>query len=263
MKPGIEIRALGGPTALLDVAGLRLLTDPTFDGPGEYPLGAGRVLVKTAPSALSPQQLGPVDAVLLSHDQHPDNLDTAGRHYLAQVPLVLTTAAAESRLAGSCRAVGIWEYVDLARPAGGTLRITRVPARHGPDGTEHLVGEVAGFVLTGADLPTVYISGDNASLDVVRSVAERFPRIDVAMLFAGAARTELIEHGHLTLTSAEAATAARILGAGQVVPLHFDSWQHFTEGGAALLAAFTDAGLRDRLTLLRPGDRAVVVLDSV
>ncbi|MFJ9367986.1 MBL fold metallo-hydrolase [Nocardia sp. NPDC101769] len=263
MKLGIEIHALGGPTAVVSIGGLRLLTDPTFDGPGKYRLGAGRELVKTAAAALSPQQVGPVDAVLLSHDQHPDNLDTAGRRYLAQVPLVLTTAAAEARLAGSCRAVGVWEHVDLVRPDGGTLRITRVPAQHGPDGTEHLVGEVAGFVLTGADLPTVYISGDNASLDVVRAVAERFPTIDVAMLFAGAASTALIEHGHLTLTSAEAATAARILGAWQVVPLHFDSWQHFTEGAAALLAAFTDAGLRDRLTLLRPGDHTAVVLDSV
>ena len=29
---------IGGPTVLIEVAGFRLLTDPTFDPPGEYPL---------------------------------------------------------------------------------------------------------------------------------------------------------------------------------------------------------------------------------
>jgi hypothetical protein len=43
-----------------------------------------------------------------------------------------------------------------------------------------------------------------------------------------------------------------------VVPLHFDGWRHFTEGGDDLLAAFADAGLADRLTLLAPGGRTVI-----
>jgi hypothetical protein len=33
------------------------------------------------------------------------------------------------------------------------------------------------------------------------------------------------------------------------VPVHFDSWAHFTEGGDALRAAFEAAGLADRLEL--------------
>ncbi|MGP3958502.1 hypothetical protein ACTWPT_21040 [Nonomuraea sp. 3N208] len=35
----MEIRYLGGPTAVLELGGVRLLTDPTFDAPGEYPIG--------------------------------------------------------------------------------------------------------------------------------------------------------------------------------------------------------------------------------
>ncbi len=257
----LSIHSVGGPTAILEIAGVRLVTDPTFDEPREYVMGPGRVLAKTAAAALQPAQIGPVDAVLLSHDQHVDNLDTAGREYLAQVPVVLTTASAVERLGGACRAVAEWEHAELARPDGGTLRLTRVPAQHGPDGTEHLVGEVAGFVLTGDGLPTVYVSGDNASLDVVRAVAERFDRIDVAILFAGAARTALLGDAFLTLTSSQAAEAARILAAPHVIPLHFNSWQHFTEGGDDLLKAFAEAGLGERLTLLAPGERCVVTVD--
>jgi L-ascorbate metabolism protein UlaG (beta-lactamase superfamily) len=93
----MRVRYLGGPTAILEIGGVRLLTDPTFDPPGEYPIGE-RVLTKTQGPALEPGELGPVDAVLLSHDQHPDNLDRAGREYLTAVPVVLSTGAARERL---------------------------------------------------------------------------------------------------------------------------------------------------------------------
>jgi hypothetical protein len=59
-------------------------------------------------------------------------------------------------------------------------------------GPEPLVGEVTGFVLTGARTPTVYISGDNASLELVGEIAARYPRIDTTVLFAGAAQTPLV-----------------------------------------------------------------------
>ena len=77
----IPVRVFGGPTALLEYGGLRILTDPTFDAPGDYPFG-DLVLTKTAPALIDPVDLGSVDAVLLSHDEHPDNLDTSGRAFL-------------------------------------------------------------------------------------------------------------------------------------------------------------------------------------
>ncbi|WP_225794233.1 MBL fold metallo-hydrolase [Streptomyces aculeolatus] len=239
---------VGGPTALLRLGGVRLLTDPTFDPPGEYPLGDRR-LVKTAGPALAPAELGPVDAVLLSHDQHPDNLDRAGRECTAAAPLVLSTASAARRLRGPVRALPAWESYEI-----GPVRVTAVPAQHGPPGTEHLTGEVTGFVLNGEGLPTVYVSGDNASLDVVRSIAARLGPVDIAVLFAGAAQTPLLGAAHLTLTSEHAAAAAAVLGAHDVVPLHFEHWGHFTQGADSLVAAFEAAGLGHRLRLPRPGE---------
>ena len=53
--------------------------------------------------------------------------------------------------------------------------MTAVPAEHGPPGLGEITGPVTGFVVSGADVPTVYVSGDNASLDAVREVADRFP----------------------------------------------------------------------------------------
>jgi L-ascorbate metabolism protein UlaG (beta-lactamase superfamily) len=243
----VPVRVLGGPTALIEYGGLRFLTDPTFDAPGEYPLGGGRSLTKTAPSAADPADLGPVDAVLLSHDQHPDNLDTAGRALLPEIPVVLTTRSAAARLGGTTQGLAPWDAVDLPRPGGGTVTVTATPALHGPEGCEPVTGEVVGFVLTAAGLPTVHVSGDNASLDVVREIAGRIGPVDTAVLFAGAARTALFDGDLLTIDGARAAEAATVLGARRVVAAHCDSWAHFTEDREDVVAAFTAAGIADRL----------------
>ncbi|MGP4020416.1 MBL fold metallo-hydrolase [Saccharopolyspora sp. 5N708] len=252
----LTIRAVGGPTAVLELGGLRMVTDPTFDEPGEYRSPSGALLTKTAPAALAPADLGQVDAVLLSHDQHQDNLDNSGRAFLQRVPLTVTTPSGAARLSGAAHSLAPWAYLDLPRPSGGNLRITALPAQHGPEGCEAVTGEVAGFMLTAADLPTVYVSGDNASLDVVRHIADRFAPVDTAVLFAGAARTRFFDGALLTLDSAGAVEAAKLLRARRIVPVHFNSWQHFTEGGDALREAFERAGLADRLVLLQPGESA-------
>jgi L-ascorbate metabolism protein UlaG (beta-lactamase superfamily) len=251
----MDIRYVGGPTAVLEIGGVRLLTDPTFDAPGDHPVG-NRVLTKTAGPAFGPAGIGAVDAVLLSHDQHPDNLDLAGRDFLSSVPVVLSTGSAAGRIGEPVRPLPNWAHVELARPGGGVLRVTGVPAQHGPDGSEHLVGEVTGFVLSGEGLPTVYVSGDNASLDVVRGIAERVGAVDVAVLFAGAARTPLVGDAYLTLTGDEVAEAAGILGARHVVPLHFEHWAHFTESRDTLAKALT--GLGERVHLLEPGGQVTL-----
>ncbi|MFC8132211.1 MBL fold metallo-hydrolase [Streptomyces sp. NPDC057302] len=249
----ISVRVFGGPTALFEYGGLKFLTDPTFDAPGDYLDSGGPGLTKTAPAAGSPADLGPVDVVLLSHDEHPDNLDTSGRALLADVPLTLTTPGGGQRLGGSAKGLADWESVELDRPGGGQVTVTAVPALHGPgsrEDVEPVTGQVVGFVLTGDGLPTVYVSGDNASLAAVEETAARFGPVDTAVLFAGAPRFPALFDGEpLVLDSAQAAEATRILGARRVVPVHFDSWAHFTEGRDELVAAFAAAGLADRLHL--------------
>jgi len=75
---------VGGPTAILDVAGLRFITDPRFDNGGTDYETRAYVLHKTASPAADENVLGNIDAVLLSHDHHFDNLDRSGRALLAR-----------------------------------------------------------------------------------------------------------------------------------------------------------------------------------
>jgi L-ascorbate metabolism protein UlaG (beta-lactamase superfamily) len=248
----VDVRVFGGPTAAFELGGLRFVIDPTFDDPGDYPAPGGIMLTKTAPPAASVDELGPVDVVLLSHDQHADNLDDSGRELVTRVPLTLSTPSAAERLGGVVRGLAPWASTELPSPAGGVLTVTAVPALHGPEGSEPMVGEVTGFVLTGTDLPTVYVSGDNASLDRVRQIADRFGPVDTAILFAGAVRADFLDDALLTLDSAQAAEAALILGARQIVPVHYNSWAHFTEGRERLSDAFDKAGLTDRVQWQSP-----------
>jgi L-ascorbate metabolism protein UlaG (beta-lactamase superfamily) len=238
----LRIRSFGGPTVAFTLGGRTFLTDPTFDEPGDYPIG-DRKLTRTAPPAGRPGDIGPVDVVLLSHDQHPDNLDRRGREIALAAPLVLSTPAAAGRMGPPVRGLAPWESTDV----GGGVTVTAVPAQHGPDGTEHLTGPVTGFVLHGEEPhgEVVYVSGDNASLRVVGEIAARFPSVDVAVLFGGAARTPLVGDHNLTLDAAGMVEAARLLGAPTVVAAHIDSWAHFTEGHAEVRAAFAAAGLAD------------------
>lgn len=237
---------VGGPTLRLAYAGLTFLTDPTFDPPGEYP-GTGATLHKLVGPAVPLAELGPVDVVLLSHDQHADNLDHAGRALLASVPTVLSTPDAASRLDG-VRGLAPWEEVTV-----GVVTVTAVPARHGPEGAEPLSGVVTGFVLAAEAWPTIYVSGDNASLDVVDAIARRVPGIGIAVLFVGGANVGRFGDEPLTLDAARASAAADLLPGARIVPVHHSDWAHFVDPLAAVEARFEAGGRRDRLVVLERG----------
>lgn len=75
----VRLTHIGGPTTLIEIGGWRLLTDPTFDAPGRrYGFGWGASSRKLAGPALAADDIGRIDAILLTHDHHADNLDDAG-----------------------------------------------------------------------------------------------------------------------------------------------------------------------------------------
>ena len=133
-------------------------------------------------------------------------------------------------------------------------RVTAVAAEHGPPEVASKNGPVIGFILRGTDLPTIYISGDNASVDVVQEIVAEHSPIDTAVLFIGGAQVpEAWGDAFLTLTAQTAVQAARELGDTPIVPIHQDGWAHFTSSAGDLELAFEQAGLADRLRMVSPG----------
>jgi L-ascorbate metabolism protein UlaG (beta-lactamase superfamily) len=251
----LRITLIGGPTALIEVDGFRLLTDPTFDAPGAYQL-PHVTLEKLSGPALGAESIGEVDAVLLSHDQHADNLDHSGHAFLAKAKRVLTTVAGAKRIGGHAEGLMPWSTTELAGKDGRSLTITATPARHGPAGIEPLSGDVIGFVLTSNDKgPPIYISGDTVWYDGVAEVARRF-KAGVVLPFAGAAQTR--GPFHLTMDTNDTIETARAFPDAVIVPLHTDGWAHFRQDAKDLRASFDTLGFGSRLKILEPGVATVI-----
>jgi L-ascorbate metabolism protein UlaG (beta-lactamase superfamily) len=251
--PTTAITLIGGPTVLLEWAGLRIVTDPTFDAPQSYADPGRTPLVKTAGPAFPRDALEPVDLVLLSHHEHKDNLDYEGLELIATGVTTLSTRKASMDLfGGSVVGLDSWENFQLAG-----VTITAVPALHGPPGSEARTGPVIGFVLEAQGEPTIYVSGDNASVPLVEQIAQHFASVDIAILFAGAARIQAID-APLTLTGADAAAAAKALQAPRVVAVHTEDWEHFSESREVLNQAFADAGIAELLVEVPRGERVEI-----
>jgi L-ascorbate metabolism protein UlaG (beta-lactamase superfamily) len=248
----LTVQAIGGPTVVLGYGGLRFVLDPTFDEPRSYTAGPV-TLTKLAGPAVSPREIGKVDAVLLSHDHHFDNLDVSGREFALRAPRVFTTAAGAGRLGAPAVGLRSFDHAEV-----GGVRVTAVPALHGSPEIGTQIGPVVGFVLESDGNPTIYVGGDNASLELVAVIAERFPAIEVAILNIGAAQDAIAGETFLTLTAELAARAAALLGVRAVVPVHQDGWKHFSQSSEDVVRAFKEAGLSDVLVDLNPGDSATL-----
>jgi L-ascorbate metabolism protein UlaG (beta-lactamase superfamily) len=246
----VRLTLIGGPTALIEVDGLRLLTDPTFDPPGRYDKGPVHH-EKTSGPALSREEIGALDAVLLSHDQHFDNLDHAGRAMLATVDLNFTTTAGASRLGGNALGLAPFETTTLEGANGKRLLITATPARHGPVGIEPCSGDVIGFAL-GVERPgdLMYITGDTLWYEGTAEVARRFsPKL--VMLYTGAAEPR--GRFRMTMGSEDALEAAHAFPDAALVAIHNEGWLHVRETQAELADTFDKLGAASRLTLLERG----------
>lgn len=250
----VRITRIGGPTALIEIGQLRFLTDPAFE-PAGYQYAAGPQTVrKTASPAIAASDLEPIDAVLLSHDQHNDNLDPAGRAFLSQAKQVLTTPAGAQRLGGMARGVAPWETVDLIGINGQTVRVTATPARHGPEEVRQATGPVNGWLLEwqGQRRGALYVSGDTVLFEGLEEIAHRY-RIAVALLHFGAAHAERFGPDPLTLTAEEGVRFAKLISEATIIPIHYEGWTHLTEGHDEIERAFASAGLEKRLLFLSPG----------
>lgn len=254
----VTITQIDTACMLIDIQGFRIVTDPAFDAAGgSYQSGSGRILRKTGSPALHPEELGRVDLVLLSHDQHKDNLDNSGREFLNTVPRIVSTREARERL-GLTTVTGIddWETVRIDTDKVPGLRITGTPCMHGSDEELHRVaGHVLGFVLEwdGQQHGVLYISGDTVYFKGVEEVGERFT-VDTAILHIGRAGFPAqIGDRYLTFTTEEAIRVAKQFHVNNVVPTHQEGWEHFLENRAVSHGQFIAAGLENELVWLEPG----------
>ncbi len=248
----------GTATLLLEIGPFRLLTDPVFDPPGTvYASAFGMARYRRIAPPPPVPELGRIDAVLLSHDQHGDNLDRSGLELARKAGEIVTTVAGARRLAGKCVGLAPWQTHELVSADGSRLTVTATPARHGPAILSLLSGDVVGFALSwqGQRNGALYLSGDTVLFRGVREVAKRF-EIGAALLHVGRASFRTTEPAHFTFSAQEAAQAAELFPKAAILPVHYEGWSHFRHGRAEIERAFAEKGLQQRLRWLPVGEPA-------
>jgi L-ascorbate metabolism protein UlaG (beta-lactamase superfamily) len=253
----VRITHVGGPTAILEVDGWRLLTDPTFDPPGRsYSFGWGSGSRKLAGPAIALEDVGPIDAVLLTHEHHEDNLDPAGRLLLPGAGTVVTTVSGATTLGGGARGLAPWETTTLEAPGRPSIEITATPCRHGPPLSHPIVGDVIGFALRweGQAHGALWVSGDTVLYDAVREVPRRVD-VGTALLHAGGVQFPVTGPLRYTMTGRDVVELAGLLRPHTAIPLHYEGWKHFRDGRGGLETALAaaPADVRDRFRWLEIG----------
>jgi L-ascorbate metabolism protein UlaG (beta-lactamase superfamily) len=254
---GVRITHIGGPTVLIEAGGWRLLTDPTFDPPGrKYRFGWGTGSQKLAGPAIPAAALAPIDAVLLSHDHHDDNLDPAGRALLPSAGVVVTTTSGAGRLGGETCGLENWATTRLVNPARPAIEITATPCRHGPPHSYPIVGDVIGFALRweGQKHGVLWISGDTVLYDGLRELASRL-QVGTALLHLGGVQFRVTGPVRYTMTADDAVELCGLLRPRTTIPIHYEGWKHFRQGREAIERTFAAApqDIRSRVRWLPIG----------
>ena len=258
--PGGAVQFIGTATVVLRIGPFTLLTDPNFLHKGDHAhLGYGIHSPRLTEPALRIEQLPPLDAVLLSH-YHGDHFDAVAEQKLDKLLPVVTTPHAVRQLAErgfrSLHGLATWQAIELEKGAA-RLRITAMPARHGPPVVHAALPDTMGSLVellapNGAPAWRLYISGDTLVHEALADIPKRFPDIDLALLHLGGTRVFGVL---LTMDAEQGVQAMQIVRPKRAIPIHNDDYPVFKSSLEDFLAAARAAGLQDRVQVLRPGER--------
>jgi L-ascorbate metabolism protein UlaG (beta-lactamase superfamily) len=220
---GLRATWLGHSTVLIEIDGLRVLTDPVW-GPRASPSRlAGPKRFQPVPVHL--REMPPLDLVIVSHD-HYDHLDYPTIRELAKrdVPFVTSLgvgAHLEAWGVAPERIVELdwWESHDLPNTS---LTLTAAPSQHFSGRGLHDRNATlwSSFVIR-SQRHGVFFSGDTGLTAEYQSIRERLGPFDLVMLEVGAFHPAW---GDIHLGPQNALTASALLGNAPFLPIHWGTF---------------------------------------
>lgn len=256
----VQVRWLGHATVVVDVAGVRLVTDPLLRR------HAGVLRRRGGRAPLVPDWRG-ADAALVSHLHH-DHAELGSLRMLGDVPVLAAPSSAHWLTAHGLRGLGVApdEWCTVTGAAGGEVRVRTVPAEHGHRPMPHRPNAATGFVVRGGGL-TVWFAGDTGPFPGLAHVPELAGApVDVALVPVGGWGPRL-SGGHLD--PVEAARVCALVGARVAVPVHWGTlhapasrrlppgWMD--RAGRAFAAAVHRSAPGVEARVLEPGQATTVV----
>lgn len=245
MGSGLRLTYLGHASVMIELDGVRILTDPV--------LGSRLGPLRRHGPTPDPAEMGAVDGILISHG-HPDHFDRSSVRAVRGGPLLVVPRglrASTLRTAQPIREVTVNDRFDI-----GGVRVTAVPARHGR-WPGHPSARPIGFLIQGST--SVYFAGDTA---LYPRMAQLAGHVDVALLPVGRWGPP---RGPVRLTPSTAVDAATLVGARIAIPIHWGTlylpgfrtgrwgWGSFDAGDAFATEAAARAPDLE-VCVLRPGD---------
>ena len=201
---GARLTWLGHATVLIELDGVRVLTDPVL---------RRRLAHLERAEAVSTEALPPLDLVLVSH-VHYDHLDRPSLRRLGPLAARVAVPVGAARLLRRTRVGEVVELAEGSELVAGAVRIRATHAEHRA-ARRPLAAEVPslGYVLSGSR--SVYFAGDTDLFDGMSTLAAG---LDVALLPVAGWGPRL-PPGHLDPT--RAAEAVRRLRPRVAVPIHW------------------------------------------
>jgi len=260
-----QLTFVGTATTLLRLGRFTVLTDPNFLHRGQRAyLGKGLWSRRLTEPAMQPEQLPPLDAVVLSH-LHGDHFDRVARRRLSREQPVLTTPAGARRLRSwgfDAHGLDTWSSETLTGD-GETLRVESLPGIHGRGMMHALLPPVMGTLLEhrSADGRTrrVYLSGDTLTGDHLDQIAERHPDIDAAVVHLGGTRVLLHT---VTMDAVQGVDFLRRIRPRVAVPVHHDDYGVFRSPLSDFEELAVREGVAAGLRVVRRGETVSLDPDS-
>lgn len=226
-ESGLRVTWLGHSTLLLEMDGLRILTDPVFGERASPVSFAGPKRFHPTPSTIA--ELLPIDVVLLSHD-HYDHLCSSSVRELAKLNVPFVTALG---VGGRLEDHGVrpelvseldWhEHVTVGKKDGRGVRFTATPAQHfsGRGLGDRNTTLWASWVLE-TERHRIFFSGDTGLFPELSDIGKSYGPFDLVLLEIGAFHPSW---GHIHLGPENAHRAYQLLGgAGLLMPVHWGTF---------------------------------------
>jgi L-ascorbate metabolism protein UlaG (beta-lactamase superfamily) len=253
----VQITYIGHATLLLEMAGVRILTDPNFEP------RLGRLLARVSAPGIALDALPALDALLLTH-AHADHLSFKSLDRLPRdIPLYAPPAVAQWLVRKGYRhATPIDDGESVA--IGAALRVhtgraTHKGNRYGFDRWR----SATNMYLLESNEESAFFAGDTALTPSTHHLVERVlwahqRQLDIALLPIGYAPAWKpgFRRGHLT--GDDALVLFKTLGARAMLPYHWGTFRHVTASAHdaidRLRASLVQHDARERVHVIEPGE---------
>ena len=244
-QSGLRATWLGHSTVLIEIDGLRVLTDPVWGARASPSRLAGPRRFQPVPVPL--RGLPPLDLVLVSHD-HYDHLDYPTIRELARQPVPFVTSLG---VGAHLEAWGVpperifeldwWESYTLPH---ADLTVHAAPSQHfSGRGLKDRNATLWSSLVVQSARHRVFFSGDTGLTTEYAAIRERFGPFDLVMLEVGAFHPAW---GDIHLGPENALKALALLGGGAFLPVHWGTFalamHDWDEPAETLLARGTRSG---------------------